>query len=149
MDNTILDNDEIVNENDYRDFLAPKWKRFFNLIIDFYLIYFGSLIGATVLAASLQEVSTTVKLLILIGPYLTVFFLYFFTELYYNKTLGKLITGTKVISVYDDKLSTKQLLIRTLSRIIPFEPFSILFGYTAWHDDWSDTAVVNNSYHKE
>lgn len=149
MENIILDNEEIVNENDYRDYLAPKWKRFLNLIIDFYLIYFGSLIGATVLAASLHDISALVAVLILIGPYLTIFFLYFFTELYYNKTLGKLITGTKVISIYDDKPSTKQILIRTFCRIIPFEPFSMLFGYTAWHDDWSETAVVNNSYHKQ
>ena len=32
MENSLLDYDEIVKENDYRNHLAPKWKRFVNSI---------------------------------------------------------------------------------------------------------------------
>ena len=71
---------------------------------------------------------------------------YFLSELYTGKTLGKLITGTKVISTDDNNLTAQQILYRTLSRIVPFEPFSMFFSNTAWHDDWSDTVVVNNNF---
>ena len=74
--------------------------------------------------------------------------LYFVSELYTGKTLGKLITGTKVISTEDDKPTGQEILYRTLSRIVPFEPFSMFFSNTTWHDDWSDTVVVNNNFNK-
>ncbi len=36
MDNSLLDFDEIAKDDDFKNHLAPKWKRFVNLLIDVY-----------------------------------------------------------------------------------------------------------------
>lgn len=61
-----------------------------------------------------------------------------------SKTIGKLLTNTKVVDVNGDKPTTKQILVRTLCRAIPFEPFSIFADNSGimWHDKISGTRVV-------
>ena len=56
-------------------------------------------------------------------------------------TLGKLLTGTKAIRVDGLQMTFKDVVIRSLSRIVPFEVFSGL-GDKPWHDSWSRTMVV-------
>lgn len=56
-------------------------------------------------------------------------------------TLGKLITGTRAVRVDGSELSFKDALLRSLSRMVPFEAFSALNG-NPWHDRWTKTAVV-------
>jgi uncharacterized RDD family membrane protein YckC len=146
MENYILDNEQLSTENDYRNYLAPKWKRFINLIFDFYLLYFIAYIVVAGIKLSMLDLSLSGVILWSLLPYLFVLSIYFFSEYTTGKSLGKLITGTKVISVLNEPFTIKQMLGRTFSRIVPFEPFSLLFGYSAWHDDWSDTAVVNNNF---
>ncbi len=59
-----------------------------------------------------------------------------------GRSLGKLITGTKAVNIADaSSISYKTALMRSLSRIVPFEPFSALGGHP-WHDRWTDTMVV-------
>ena len=38
--------------------------------------------------------------------------------------------------------SLKQVFLRTLIRLIPFEAFSFLGGSKGWHDEWSGTKVI-------
>lgn len=60
-----------------------------------------------------------------------------------GRTIGKLITGTKVVNDHGQSPSLIAVIKRTLSRFIPFEAFSFL-GKDAygWHDKISDTYVV-------
>lgn len=58
-----------------------------------------------------------------------------------GRTLGKLITGTKVVKTDGSQLTTDDLLKRNFSRIVPFDQLSFL-GNNGWHDRWSDTRVV-------
>ena len=58
-------------------------------------------------------------------------------------TLGKLITGTRAIRQDGQELTFKDAFLRTLSRIVPFEPFSAL-GRQPWHDSWTKTMVVKS-----
>lgn len=61
-----------------------------------------------------------------------------------GRSLGKWITATKVIKENgDENLTTKDYFLRSLARIIPFEPFSFLFFRNGWHDSISGTRVVN------
>lgn len=71
-------------------------------------------------------------------------FLYYFLSEYLSngRTVGKLITGTRVISTDGEKPSKKQYLYRTLYRIVPFEAFTF-FGTDGWHDSMTDTRVIN------
>ena len=63
-----------------------------------------------------------------------------------GKTLAKLITGTRVVSVVGTRPTWKQIVGRTFSRMIPFEPFSFLRGGNpvGWHDRLSNTRVIKD-----
>jgi uncharacterized RDD family membrane protein YckC len=67
---------------------------------------------------------------------------YFFTEYKFQKTLGKLLTKTIVVNLDGDKPTAKEILIRTLSRNIPFEYLSYLLDVVGIHDHLSKTRVV-------
>lgn len=79
-----------------------------------------------------------------IGAVLTIAY-FFIMEQLFGVTLGKLATGTRVVNISGQKATAGQILGRTFSRIIPFEPLSFLFGdkTTGWHDSLSGTKVVD------
>ncbi len=56
-------------------------------------------------------------------------------------TLGKVITGTRAIRDDGQELTFKDAILRTLSRLVPFETLSG-FGTKPWHDSWTNTTVV-------
>jgi len=58
-----------------------------------------------------------------------------------GQTLGKWITGTRVIRNDGDELTFKDALLRTLCRLVPFEVLSA-FGGHPWHDIWTKTSVI-------
>jgi uncharacterized RDD family membrane protein YckC len=133
--------------------LASKSQRFLNFVIDriFFLIIMmllGLLLG---LIAELTEDYSWVEWLDNVAPLVDflisnlIFLLYYFVfELAFERTIGKFITGTKVISKNQNELQTSQIAYRTLSRIIPFEPLSF-FGDVpiGWHDSNGDSLVVD------
>jgi uncharacterized RDD family membrane protein YckC len=60
-----------------------------------------------------------------------------------GRTLGKLVTRTRVVSADDKGLSFGRIFVRTVSRFVPFEALSFWFGDgQMWHDSWSQTAVM-------
>ena len=77
---------------------------------------------------------------------------YAFYLLYYTlfegatkgRSLGKLITGTVAVQDDGNPVTWKKALVRSLSRLVPFEPFSA-FGGTPWHDEWTNTRVVKKN----
>jgi uncharacterized RDD family membrane protein YckC len=58
-------------------------------------------------------------------------------------TMGKLITGTKAVRADGKSLRFKDALLRSLCRIIPFEPLSAL-GPEPWHDSMTKTIVIKS-----
>lgn len=61
-----------------------------------------------------------------------------------QKTLGKIITGTIVVSETGSKPAFKNILGRSLCRIFSIEAFSFLGSYPrGWHDSASGTYVVD------
>jgi len=73
---------------------------------------------------------------------------YPFFETAYGRTPGKWVTKTRVVTVDDERPTLRHILIRTLVRFIPFEPFSFLFSARGWHDRWSETRVVRDRKRK-
>jgi uncharacterized RDD family membrane protein YckC len=73
-----------------------------------------------------------------------VYFLYLLLMEYFTKgrTVGKYITGTKVISTDGLEPTFQDYFIRNISRFVPFDALSF-FGENGWHDNWSDTRVIN------
>ncbi|MBA3928337.1 MAG: hypothetical protein C0521_01980 [Xanthomonas sp.] len=61
-------------------------------------------------------------------------------------TIGKLLTRTRVVDESGRRISFNQALLRSLSRVVPFEAFSVLFADDedprGWHDRWPRTRVV-------
>lgn len=75
---------------------------------------------------------------------------YTITLVYYNvleiftaRTIGKLITQTMVVNEWGEKPSHENILIRSLCRLIPFNPISVLLLGRGWHDSISKTYVVD------
>jgi uncharacterized RDD family membrane protein YckC len=79
-----------------------------------------------------------------IALYLLILFLYYF--LFENGrgiTIGKLITNTRVVHESGRRATTKEIFIRTLCRLIPFDAFSYLGDGVGWHDTLSHTRVIS------
>lgn len=75
-----------------------------------------------------------------------IFFIYIFIcEFLFKKTIGKKICGLKVV-FSGTKYFGCFILLRTISRLIPFEPFSVFMNTNQimWHDRFSKTQVVLN-----
>jgi uncharacterized RDD family membrane protein YckC len=73
-----------------------------------------------------------------------IYFIYTFLIEYFTKgrSVGKYITGTKVICTDGTEPTFNDYLIRNISRIVPFDTLSF-FGENGWHDKWSETRVIN------
>lgn len=80
--------------------------------------------------------------------YLVFFLFYFAFELGLGRTPGKYVTKCVVINEYGQKPTAKEILIRSISRLVPFEAFSCL-GERGWHDKWSKTYLVTLDEKKE
>ena len=114
--------DDIVNV------LEPVTKnvRFLNYILDIIVVYFLMFLVGVVLAVTGNSDLISNTIVIRLFAIIVFFFYYFLMENTAGRTIGKLITGTKVVTQDGDKPTTKQIALRSLSRIVPFEPFSKL-----------------------
>jgi len=133
--------------------IAESGERLANYLIDlilFYVVYFGVnvLIGLFAVANGKQITTpedTLDKLLNYVFLYLIYMIYYCFVEGASNgRSLGKLITRTKVVKKDNAPITWEDAFTRSLCRIIPFEPFSGFLG-TPWHDEISKTKVVKLS----
>ena len=76
-------------------------------------------------------------------PYVVAFGYYVIFEGLTGRTVGKLVTGTEVVNGEGGGLTLNQLVIRNLSRFIPFEPLSFLGPEPeGWHDILARSFVV-------
>lgn len=130
-------------------FAASIWQRFFNAIIDevvgrFILV----IIIGVIINASKAQVSPSIAILLnffALPLYLLI------CESIWQRSLGKLITKTKVVQKDGTRPSFLRILGRTAARYIPFDALSFLFSKhpMGWHDAVSGTIVVSNSYSSE
>ncbi len=120
---------------------ATRWQRLANFIIDYIVYYALSFVAGMLLAImGMAELLTNKMFAYLVA--IVVFVLYYsLAEGTSGRTVGKLITGTKVVKEDGSSVTFGDALKRSLSRLVPFEPFSAL-GYSPWHDRWTDTYVV-------
>ena len=134
---------------------AGRWRRFFNWMIDrvcftllilatafVYAIWLDSQGDAAGLAA-MEEEHFLRDLALTFGAMLVY---YIPMEGFFGLTIGKLVTGTRVVDEHGGRPTWGQVVGRTFSRLIPFEPFSVLFStdgkIRGWHDSLSGTWVV-------
>ncbi|MGQ8335748.1 RDD family protein [Sunxiuqinia sp. A32] len=122
---------------------ASRILRFLNFIIDLFIYT----ILVSFLLFSIQKFTgylitpTSKRFLSLVF-----YFLYYLVfELLIKTTPGKIITKTKIITDNEEIPSSKIIIDRSLLRLIPFEPISILFNTKklSWHDRFSKTRIVH------
>lgn len=127
--------------------LAGKGRRFANLLIDLfaqYALVFIIVFVVAVAAPALGEVIVEHSFLFGVGVMLGY---YVGCEALFGRTVGKLITGTRVVTETGESPKLQQVVTRSLARMVPFEPFSCLGDPPlGWHDRWSRTRVVRTTY---
>jgi uncharacterized RDD family membrane protein YckC len=128
---------------------AGHGQRFLNYLLDTVfllgILFAGAFIYAVVTGGIVVEDEEEGELMfqvIFIGVY-TLY--YAICEGLTGRTIGKLITGTKVVDATGNKPSFGKALARSLCRHIPFEPFSVLRSDArGWHDSIAKTWVVKS-----
>lgn len=146
MQNEILDLPLDEPQEEELD-LADGGRRFGTYLIDRIL---SQLLAGFLLVTSTsleEDGSNDVSGFLLI--YLTLFGYYTVMEGAFNgKTIGKFILRTKAVCEDGSPLTWEKAALRSLCRLIPFEPFSFLASTRGWHDSLSKTYVVNDRKHK-
>ena len=126
--------------------------RFLNYLIDavaFYIVMIGfgavwglSLASRSTDAYEVQETVNNATAFLYLVSFLTIVGYYtIFEAATKGRTLGKFITGTVAVKDDGSAITFKDALLRTLCRLIPFEPFST-FGGKPWHDTITHTMVI-------
>ncbi|HVZ55039.1 MAG TPA: RDD family protein [Chitinophagaceae bacterium] len=136
---------------------ASRLQRFLNYLIDNLFMQYGlSYLTGMLVGYLILRVMPDLAMQIYLGadklsaPYLLLAYLIGLVNylLYYTLcekafrgyTLGKLITGTRAIRQDGRELTFRDALLRSLSRLVPFEALSG-FGLP-WHDSWTRTTVI-------
>jgi len=146
-------------ENLFEDYIqyktATSGQRFLNWLVDNLLMRFGlsyvtgTLVGIIIgklfpdYALRIADTQDTWDLLLLgyaIGFFNYLLYYTICEKAFKGYTLGKLISGTRAIRDDGKELTFKDALLRSLSRLVPFEVFSG-FG-KPWHDSWTNTQVI-------
>ena len=70
---------------------------------------------------------------------------YVLLEYYLQRTLGKFVTGSLVVNEYGGRPDFKQVCLRTIIRIMPFDLISFFLQdeNRCWHDKWTNTYVIS------
>lgn len=153
MNDELLDdfksNEEIVFK------VASKGKRFANYIIDrivivasvtatfFGLAYYMPYLGIFEIFDK-GGIETRLLDYLITGVFI-IFYYSIIETAFGGKSLGKLITKTRAVNNDNSKMNFGTALKRSFCRVIPFEQFSYLgSGDTGWHDNISDTKVIED-----
>lgn len=136
------------------DIVATIPQRFLNYLIDtiMQLIF---LIGIAIIALVIYDAMGSKKAIHFIATlnnntiglytisYAMVVLYYNIFEIIFAQSIGKFVTQTIVVDEHGEKPHYETILIRSLCRIIPFNPFSVLILGRGWHDSLSKTYVVD------
>ena len=162
MDENIVTQNEPGIAEELQSFIryeqASMGQRFLNWLIDNLLMRFGLSYATGTLVGYLlgtffpdytrRIISDQNNGDLLLISYIIVIFNYiiYYTiceKAFKGYTLGKLITGTRAIQEDGGELSFRNAILRSLSRLVPFEAFSG-FAPRPWHDTWTKTMVVKS-----
>lgn len=140
---------------------AEKLLRFINFVIDYIFTYLLVILFYALLMLVYSIVSGIDYLMVadsvadinplldrLVTAFFYALFIYLTEMISKGRSLGKLITGTMVVTDKGGLPTGNDFLKRNFSRIVPFDVLSFL-GTNGWHDSWSDTRVVKRKSYLE
>ena len=120
---------------------ATLGRRFWNYVIDAIAVQLGSTAVTVVVVAVWPDLLSNFFVSFAFGTALYAAYFGLF-EAAFGRTPAKWITGTRVVARDGSTPTLDAIALRTLVRLIPFEPFSFLFANSGWHDRMSETRVV-------
>ena len=146
----------LFEDQDHIQFIvADRGQRFLNWLLDNLLI--GTIVSYITwqwcveilyqlapdftTAALSEESSQQIFLTYLVNAVHVIFYYTVCEKAFKGQTLAKLLTGTRAIRKDGKELSVKDALLRSLTRIVPFEVFSGIAN-ELWHDRWTKTTVI-------
>lgn len=156
VNETVSLSDELNSYIKYTE--ASLGQRFLNFLVDNLLMRYGlsyltgSLIGYMLVTLvpdftyKLFNQESSLNFFVLsyiFGVFNYLIYYTFCEKVFRGYTLGKLITGTRAVRQDGGELTFKDTILRSLSRLVPFEPLSAL-GRKPWHDTWTNTMVVKS-----
>lgn len=123
--------------------IADKGTRLGNYLIDSICFIALLIIHAIILDGLLHAIPENGSPLLGIYYFLLYFAYYFLFEFFLGKTPGKFLTKTMVVNTKGEKPVIRELILRSLCRLIPFDSFSFLFG-SGLHDSFTNTTVIHS-----
>ncbi|OAV44813.1 RDD family protein [Lewinella sp. 4G2] len=154
LNDTLLDQG-FSDTTPYENFpIASRGKRFLNYLIDYAGYTVLGLVIGVILGAIYPEILDTALFDennqitdYLLGALLIIIYYPLTEGLLEGKSLGKMITKTRTVKRDGNPVSMEDIMIRTISRIVPFDPLSFLGKepIIGWHDKWSKTIVIDES----
>jgi uncharacterized RDD family membrane protein YckC len=131
---------------------ATRGQRFINCILDLLIVHIilvsiattVEIIGNIAYSYDLSKWVGSITTLQRLFLWAVLLFLYYFlTETYFSRTFAKYFTKTIVVTKNGSRPQTHMVFIRTLTRFIPLECLTFLWGdFRGLHDLFSDTYVV-------
>lgn len=120
--------------------------RFVNFAIDFIVVFILYVMIEPVFEALLPLTSRAELSIFRIGSLIIFIALYYIPfEYKTQKTLGKIITKTKVVTLEGNKPELIDIVSRTFCRLIPFDRFSFFYSRNGFHDAISRTKVIKEN----
>lgn len=143
------------NNTEIKVTLAARKYRFYNLLIDSIVIYLLNIFFYIIMIfvnIIFQDLFNFEIRYFENNPFWILFnFIPFYllyysvTEALWGKTIGKVITKTKVINVDGSDIGLGKAILRTLCRFIPFDHLSFFDEQrTGWHDRFTKTIVIDD-----
>ncbi|MCY7409749.1 MAG: RDD family protein, partial [Chitinophagales bacterium] len=121
--NQILDADLQQQNFHPQEIIASAGMRFVNYLIDVVCFYVLIIITFFILGM-LQLITNAESPIIYVITFTILFLFYFGFEARFGKTPAKFITRTRVVNKQGNLPTAGSIALRTLSRFVPFEPFS-------------------------
>lgn len=123
---------------------APMIKRFVNYLVDNLFMAFMMVIIASIAHIDIAKLAAnTMSIQLYSFPLLLVY--YTLMEFAFGKTIGKVFTKTRVVSIDGKRLGFGQCIFRSICRIIPIDFISgFFFEGNFWHDSIPKTMVIED-----
>jgi uncharacterized RDD family membrane protein YckC len=143
---------EKTAKNDLINKTAGKEKRLANYLLDTFCVLILGFLFIAYWGFLMSIFFPNSRILYSLDNTFIVYLLFYFVMMIYystieaitGRTIAKYITKTKVVNEEGKKPGYGTILIRTLCRLIPFDPLSFLLSDdSGWHDKLSQTKVIN------
>jgi uncharacterized RDD family membrane protein YckC len=77
--------------------------------------------------------------------FISYFFYYVIMEYSFQRTVGKFMTKTKVVTSEGERPEFYEIVVRTVCRFIPYDCYSFLYTDKGFHDYSSGTRVISSN----